>query len=290
MRRSIILPVTMQFSENSSEEYSPTFTWQNIIDWGQIHYRDRIFRKDEQIPTRPQLIYLVNQGAVRLVSQIQNQAESQKLSRDRLTGLGHPSKQDKLKGQRDARSRASLRDETTETTRTVGHFSESEELELDRLEESFLGFVGAEKPFEIVAQSSFSINAYAHVDRTQVVWLYWQDLENWPDFRQQLYEAFRYQHQRKLLWLSALGQRKTIDRLTSFLTLLVEEYGIDREQNCCLPYSLTHAQIGSAIGSTRVTVTRLMGKLRRQGIISIKEDNSICVNNIYLAKVNQPKK
>lgn len=38
-------------------------------------------------------------------------------------------------------------------------------------------------------------------------------------------DAFRYQHQRKLLWLSALGQRRTIDRLLGFLTLLIEEYG-----------------------------------------------------------------
>jgi len=53
-----------------------------------------------------------------------------------------------------------------------------------------------------------------------------------------------------------------------------------------LPYNLTHAQIGSAIGSTRVTVTRLMGKLRRQGIISIQNDNSICINNIQLTSGN----
>lgn len=233
----------MQFAKNLSEESNPTFTWQNIIDWAQTHYRDRIFNKDEQIPTRPQLIYLVNQGAVRLVSQAQNQLEP-----NSAEGL--------------------------------------DEFELEQLEESFLGFVGAEKPFEIVAQSSFSINAYAHVDGTHVVWLYWQDLENWPNFRQQLYEDFRYQHQRKLLWLSALGQRKTIDRLTSFLTLLVEEYGIEQAEQFCLPYFLTHAQIGSAIGSTRVTVTRLMGKLRRQGIISVQNDNSICIDHHQLISMN----
>lgn len=225
----------MQFSENSSEESRPILTWQNIMDWAQTHYRDRVFLKDEQIPTRPQLIYLVNQGAVRLVSKTQHQPDTDSLELD-----------------------------------------ESEE----QLDETFLGFVGVGSPFEIVAESSFSFHAYAHVERTQVAWLYWQDLENWPDFRQEVYEAFRSQHQRKLLWLSALGQRRTIDRLTSFLTLLVQEYGVDREQECCLPYSLTHAQIGSAIGSTRVTVTRLMGKLRRQGIISIKEDNSICINGL----------
>ncbi|MEL6440751.1 MAG: Crp/Fnr family transcriptional regulator [Cyanobacteria bacterium J06621_8] len=233
----------MQFSENPSEEFRPVFHWQDIIDWAKTHYRDRIFDKDEQIPTRPQLIYLVNRGAVRLVSQPQNLSEGD-VAR----------KSEKL-----------------------------EELDWEQLEESFLGFVGVEKSFEIVAESSFTINAYAHVPQTHVAWLYWQDLENWPNFRQQLYEDFRYQHQRKLLWLSALGKRKTIDRLTSFLTLLVEEYGIcEEDSRCCLPYNLTHAQIGSAIGSTRVTVTRLMGKLRRQGVISIQDDNSICLDQNVL--------
>ena len=118
-----------------------------------------------------------------------------------------------------------------------------------------------------------------HVDRTQVAWFYWQDFDEWTNLRQEIYEAFRYQHQRKLLWLGALGQRRTIDRLTSFLMLLVEEYGENDKQDCCLPHTLTHAQIGSAIGSTRVTVTRLMGKLRRQGIVFVKQDNSICINN-----------
>ncbi len=226
----------MEFSENSSEESCPSLAWQNVVDWAQTHYRDRIFRKDEQIPTRPQLIYLVNKGAVRLISEIQTQQH--------------------------------------EDNSTI----EPSETDSEDSEETFLGFVGAEKPFEIITQSFFKVRAYAHVDQTQVAWLYWQDLDNWSDFRQEIYEAFRYQHQRKLLWLSALGQRRTIDRLTSFLTLLAEEYGHGNEQSYCLPYTLTHAQIGSAIGSTRVTVTRLMGKLRRQGIISIKNDNSICVN------------
>lgn len=235
----------MEFSEHSSEKSSPIMTWQNVIDWAQIHYRDRIFRKDEMIPARPQLIYLVNKGAVRLVSETQNQPQNC-----------------------DPPEQAAQNDS-------------------QELEESFLGFIGAEKPFEIVAQSSFKIHAYAHVDHTQVAWLYWKDLENWPDFRQAIYEAFRYQHQRKLLWLSALGQRRTIDRLTSFLTLLIEEYGNDQQQEYCLPYNLTHAQIGSAIGSTRVTVTRLMGKLRRQGIISVQDDNSICINVLSITEQNR---
>ncbi len=42
---------------------------------------------------------------------------------------------------------------------------------------------------------------------------------------------------------------------------------------------ITHAQISSAIGSTRVTVTKLMGKLGQLGLISVQEDNLICLYN-----------
>lgn len=144
-------------------------------------------------------------------------------------------------------------------------------------EDAFLGFVGSGQPFEIVAQAPFTLQAYAHIDHTSVIWLYWNDLDHWPHFRREVLDAFRYQHQRKLLWLSTLGQRRTIDRLLGFITLLIEEFGEPCEEGYYLPWSLTHAQIGSAIGSTRVTVTRLMGKLRQRGLIRSYGDNLIAL-------------
>jgi CRP-like cAMP-binding protein len=220
-------------SPQSSEESSrPFLTWQRIIDWAQEHYRYRNFSKDEKIPVRPGLLYLVQRGSVRLVGNSQ------------LT--------------------ASVRNNNPALSQMA-------------LEEAFLGFVGAGQPFEIVAQSPFTLQSYAHVDQTSVLWMYWNDLDNWPHFRREVMDAFRYQHQRKLLWLSTLGQRRTIDRLLGFLTLLIEEYGEPCEEGYCLPWSLTHAQIGSAIGSTRVTVTRLMGRLRQRGLIRIQGDNLICL-------------
>ncbi|WP_232214576.1 Crp/Fnr family transcriptional regulator [Rubidibacter lacunae] len=203
-------------------------TWQRILDWAQTHYRERTFTKDERIPARPGLLYLLHRGAVRLVGSARESAASP----------------------------ASLPDGN---------------------EETFLGFVGAGQPFEIVAQSPFTLQAFAHVEQTSVVWMYWHDLDNWPHFRWEILDAFRRQHQRKLIWLSTLGQRQTIDRLLGFITLLVEEHGEPSEGGYYLPFPLTHAQIGSAIGSTRVTVTRLMGKLRQRGEISIVGDNLICL-------------
>lgn len=209
----------------------PFLTWQRIIDWAQEHYRSRTFGKDEKIPARPGLLYLVQKGAVRLVGEAQVSATSGNASR------------------------------------------------LPRInsEEAFLGFVGAGQPFEIVAQSPFTLQSFAHVEQTSVIWLYWHDLDNWPHFRREVLDAFRYQHQRKLLWLSTLGQRRTIDRLLGFLTLLIEEFGEPCDEGYYLPWVLTHAQIGSAIGSTRVTVTRLMGKLRQKNLIRSYGDNLLCL-------------
>jgi CRP-like cAMP-binding protein len=210
-------------SSPQTETARPFLTWQRILDWAQEHYRCRTFSKDEKIPTRAGLLYLVQRGAVRLVGESQVNSSTSRVAR--------------------------------------------------ASEEAFLGFVGAGQPFEIVAQSPFELQGFAHVDQTSIIWLYWHDLDNWPHFRREVLDAFRYQHQRKLLWLSTLGQRRTIDRLLGFLTLLIEEYGEPCEGGYCLPWTLTHAQIGSAIGSTRVTVTRLMGKLRQRGLIRTIGDN-----------------
>lgn len=226
-------------SPSPSEASRPFLTWQRILDWAQEHYRCRTFSKDEKIPTRAGLLYLVQRGAVRLVGEAQVSATSGSSRVPRINS-----------------------------------------------EEAFLGFVGAGQPFEIVAQSPFTIQSFAHVDQTSVIWLYWHDLDNWPHFRREVLDAFRYQHQRKLLWLSTLGQRRTIDRLLGFLTLLIEEFGEPCEEGYCLPWALTHAQIGSAIGSTRVTVTRLMGKLRQRGLIRTYSDNLLCLPAESVARNN----
>ena len=222
---------TMSFSQSDSSR--PFLAWQRISDWATEHYRCRTFSKDEKIPARPGLLYLVQKGSVRLLGNAQASA--------------------------------------------TAHNNGNNRMPLVASEEAFLGFVGAGQPFEVVAQPPFSLQSFAHVDQTTVIWLYWSDLEAWPHFQKEVLDAFRRQHQRKLLWLSTLGQRRTIDRLLGFLTLLIDEHGEQCEQGYYLPFPLTHAQIGSAIGSTRVTVTRLMGKLRQAGMIQNYDESLICI-------------
>ena len=210
---------------------SPTFdtqnfeTWQELLDWANSHCRQRIFSKDTQIPTRPGLLYLVTQGAVRLSG---------------FCCLDH-------------------------------HNPHGPSIP----EEVFLGLIRERQPFEIPPSSPSLLQAYAHLEKTSVIWLYWDELERTSLLYLTILEMFRYQHQRKLLLMSILGQKRTVDRLMGFLSFLATEYGELTEHGYSLSYTLTHAHIASAIGTTRVTVTRLMGAMKQEGLLTINKDNSL---------------
>lgn len=140
-----------------------------------------------------------------------------------------------------------------------------------------LSFVGGERPFEIASQASFVLEVYAQIDQTSVIWLYWNELIQWPTLHSGILESFRRHYQSQLIWINILGQKSTLERLLSFLALLMAEYGQPIAEGYCFPYPLTHAQIGSAIRATRVTITRLMVRLRQQEIVLIKDD-LICLD------------
>jgi hypothetical protein len=56
-------------SESNSypKREKPFENWQELYNWARSHYRQRTFHKDQAIPIRPGLLYLVNKGAVRLL-------------------------------------------------------------------------------------------------------------------------------------------------------------------------------------------------------------------------------
>ncbi|AFY83730.1 Crp/Fnr family transcriptional regulator [Oscillatoria acuminata] len=273
------------YSSEPAQPSRPFLTQQPILEWAEQHYRCRTFRKEQRIPTRPGLVYLVISGAVRLVgiapdSPSLHPVSSPKTTGDNLPHTGLPPV-DLTPFSPSPRLSRTSREFATPALK-LNPLPVSGEDKGENAE-TFLGFVSQGQPFEVASQRFFTVEAYAHIDQTSVMWMYWPDLDQWPLFRQQVLDGFRYQHQRKLLWLGILGQRRTIARLLGFLTLLIEEHGQaigdDPEgegvSGYYLPWNLTHAQIGSAIGSTRVTVTRLMGKLRAEGLIRVGEGHLI---------------
>lgn len=71
------------------------------------------------------------------------------------------------------------------------------------------------------------------------------------------------------MMIETLAHRDMGSRLVSFLLILCRDFGIPSPNGVTIDLKLSHQAIAEAIGSTRVTVTRLLGDLRDRQSISI---------------------
>lgn len=71
------------------------------------------------------------------------------------------------------------------------------------------------------------------------------------------------------MMIETLAHRDMGSRLVSFLLILCRDFGVPNNSGITVDLKLSHQAIAEAIGSTRVTVTRLLGELRDQNMISI---------------------
>lgn len=71
------------------------------------------------------------------------------------------------------------------------------------------------------------------------------------------------------MMIETLAHRDMESRLVSFLLILCRDFGIPCGDGITIELKLSHQAIAEAIGSTRVTVTRLLGDLREKEMISI---------------------
>ena len=79
--------------------------------------------------------------------------------------------------------------------------------------------------------------------------------------------------------LAIAGLRRVEDRLRELLLLLKQEMGQPVPEGTRLAIRLTHQNIASAMGATRVTVTRLLGEFQRQGYITLDSDRHIVIHH-----------
>ena len=79
--------------------------------------------------------------------------------------------------------------------------------------------------------------------------------------------------------LLTLRQGPVIDRIQGLLIRLAQQFGEMTEDGMLINLRLTHQMIADFVGSSRVTVTRLLQQLQRDGILSCQERHLI-----YLSK------
>jgi PAS domain S-box-containing protein len=81
-------------------------------------------------------------------------------------------------------------------------------------------------------------------------------------------------------FLAISGRQRVQDRLQYLFLLLKQEIGQSVPEGTRLNVRLTHEEFASACCTTRVTITRLMGKLQQEGVIRFDSKKHIILQNL----------
>ena len=84
--------------------------------------------------------------------------------------------------------------------------------------------------------------------------------------------------------IETLTHRDMSSRLVSFLLVLCRDFGVPGQEGITIDLKLSHQAIAEAIGSTRVTITRLLGDLKNSGLVQIDRKKITVLDPIALAK------
>ncbi|MBL1209665.1 Crp/Fnr family transcriptional regulator [Geminocystis sp. GBBB08] len=145
-------------------------------------------------------------------------------------------------------------------------------------EETLLGWVQSDNYFGILLTSLDTFQAKALSD----VYLQWYSLteieKNAYLAQKILFQVVKRLQQSEEL-LAIAGLKRVEDRLIKLLKLLGREIGDKKESSVRIKVKFTHQNLANAISTTRVTVTRLLGDLQKQGFISFDNSRHILLHN-----------
>jgi CRP-like cAMP-binding protein len=143
-------------------------------------------------------------------------------------------------------------------------------------EEILLGWAQPETFFGLWMTHLESYQAKA-LSELYLRWYPLNEIEASPHLAQTvLTQVMRRMRQTESL-LAIAGARRVEDKLQELLTLLKNELGQPVAEGTRLTVRLTHQNLANAIGTTRVTVTRLIGEFQRQGLVSLDSDRHLIV-------------
>lgn len=142
-----------------------------------------------------------------------------------------------------------------------------------------LALVGADEPFGDSLSSQELLEATTLVD-TDLLCLPLTELGQRPDLTLSLVQALSRRCRQSEALVALLGQRLVEDRVRGFLELIAQDYGHPCEQGLRLPFRLTHQDFASALNTTRVTVTRILGQLKEEGWLSADDQRHLVISHL----------
>jgi CRP-like cAMP-binding protein len=143
-------------------------------------------------------------------------------------------------------------------------------------DESILGLVGPMMPIaqRLTLLEPYEVYALTPVD---ILRLRWEEVQASVELLNEFNNATIRRLRHTEMMLSLLSKQQVLERLIGFLSFLSQEFGQPTPRGIRLEFQLTHRQIADALNTTRVTVTRLMGDLKRASFISVDKDRNLYV-------------
>lgn len=139
--------------------------------------------------------------------------------------------------------------------------------------------VGLVRPSMAFGAELTNLNTYQATALSDVELLSFslKDIASYPQIAQKILPQINERLRQTESLLAISGQRHAKDRLYNLLLLLKQEVGQPVERGTRLSVRLTHQDLAAACSTTRVTITRMLGKLQDQGKITIDARNHIVI-------------
>ena len=144
-------------------------------------------------------------------------------------------------------------------------------------DELLLGLVGPNKPF---GEPFSSVEAYEAMvlQNCDLLCIPTSELRESPILASAMLDALTLRYRKAEELLALLGLRRVEDRVRGFLELLALDYGRHCHDGLRLNLRLTHQELASALSTTRVTVTRVIGLLRDEGWLKIDSERHLVIS------------
>ncbi|MBW4561768.1 MAG: helix-turn-helix domain-containing protein [Mojavia pulchra JT2-VF2] len=143
--------------------------------------------------------------------------------------------------------------------------------------------VGLARAGMVFGSSMTSLNIYqvTALSDVHLVSISVSEMAASPTLSQTLLPKVNQRLQQTESFLAISGRRQLQERLLHLLEFLKQEFGETVSEGTRLSIRLTHQDIASACCANRVTITRLITKLKQQGIISFDSKQHIILKNSY---------
>lgn len=151
-------------------------------------------------------------------------------------------------------------------------------------EEGLLGWVGPSMCFSLWLSGLQIYQAKALSD-VSLIWFSIPEVEGSPELAREILPQLSRRLRQTEAMLAIAGLRRVEDRLQQLLLLLAREIGQPEARGTRIAVRLTHQDLAGAINTSRVTVTRMLGKLRSSGAIAVDKRQMILKDG-YWSRAN----